>query len=358
MSVRYTAVAALGLSRIDPSTARDVLGGDDVAALLPGVLGLALAGRDAGALALSVWAALEVGDAQGEEVLAPADRERLSRAVERVLHHTRAQEPAPTVEHAWTLMALLAARGSSVVAELPDGTERLTEGAERAARRLLSAQAPTGLFPHHLPPDRLGRLRSHVACFADQAYSILALVRYAAASGNAGVLEAASRCADRLAALQGDQGQWWWHYDWGKGAVVERYPVYSVHQHGLAPMAFLELWEAGGPDHRAAVAHGLGWLVRHPETAADLIADEVGVVWRKVGRREPSKLVRKARSAASAIAPGLRLPWLDVVFPPGRIDRECRPLELGWLLYTWQPDALLVGSERDTSLELSHTSSR
>ena len=90
MSVRYTAVAALGLSRTDPSTARDVLGGDDMAALLPGVLGLALAGRDAGALALSVWAALEVGDAQGEEVLGPADRERLSRAVERVLHHTRA----------------------------------------------------------------------------------------------------------------------------------------------------------------------------------------------------------------------------------------------------------------------------
>src|SRR6185312_9814102 len=70
MSVRYTAVAALGLSRTDSSTARDVLGGNDVAALLPSVLGLALAGRDAGALALSVWAALEVGDAQGEEVLA------------------------------------------------------------------------------------------------------------------------------------------------------------------------------------------------------------------------------------------------------------------------------------------------
>ncbi len=140
MSVRYTAVAALGLSRIDPSTARDVLGGGDVAALLPGVLGLALAGRDAGALALSVWAALEMGDAQGEEVLAPADRERLSRAVERVLHHTRAQEPAPTVEHAWTLMALLAARGSSVVAELPDGTERLTRDTSRSDVRPASDQ--------------------------------------------------------------------------------------------------------------------------------------------------------------------------------------------------------------------------
>jgi len=115
------------------------------------------------------------------------------------------------------------------------------------------------------------------------------------------------------------------------------------------------LWEAGGMDHRAAVARGLGWVVRHPETAADLIADDVGVVWRKVGRREPSKFVRKARSAVSATtaAPGLRWPWLDVVFPPGRVDRECRPFELGWLLYAWQPQATSASSDETLSAELS-----
>jgi hypothetical protein len=104
------------------------------------------------------------------------------------------------------------------------------------------------------------------------------------------------------------------------------------------------------------VARGLEWLLTHPETAADLICDELDVVWRKVGRHEPSKLVRKARSAASATAPGLRLPWLDVVFPPGRVDRECRPFELGWLLYAWQPDELMAGPEQDLSPQLSHTS--
>src|SRR5215212_10753021 len=50
MSVRYTAIAALGLSRTPRATAREVLAGKDVPALLPGILGLALAGRDAGAL--------------------------------------------------------------------------------------------------------------------------------------------------------------------------------------------------------------------------------------------------------------------------------------------------------------------
>ena len=355
MSVRYAAIAALGLSRTDPSTVRDVLDGQDVPVLLPSVLGLALAGRDPGALALSVWAALEVATNQGDEVLAP-ERERLSRALDRLLERAHAAAPVPTVEYAWTLVALLSARRSRLVAELPGGVRHLAEEADRAARRLLTAQAPSGLFPHHLPPDRLGRFRSHVACFADQAYSIQALVRYAAATGDDRALQAAGRCADRLTALQGDHGQWWWHYDWAKGTVVEPYPVYSVHQHGLAPMALLELWEAGGADHRVAVARGLGWLMSHPETAADLICDELDVVWRKVGRHEPSKLVRKARSAASATAPGLRLPWLDVVFPPGRVDRECRPFELGWLLYAWQPDELIAGPDEDLFPQLSRTS--
>ena len=26
---------------------------------------------------------------------------------------------------------------------------------------------------------------------------------------------------------------------------------------------------------------------------------------------------------------------LDRVYPPGVVDHECRPYELGWLLYTW-----------------------
>jgi hypothetical protein len=86
------------------------------------------------------------------------------------------------------------------------------------------------------------------------------------------------------------------------------------------------------------------------------MSDELGVVWRKVGRREPSKLVRSARSAASASRPGLRLPWLDVVFPPGPVDRECRPFELGWLLYAWQPKGLLVSPDGDVSPQLTHMS--
>ena len=49
--------------------------------------------------------------------------------------------------------------------------------AHQARQLLLSHQGQLGLFPHALPSESLGRLRSHVGCFADQVYPIQALAR-------------------------------------------------------------------------------------------------------------------------------------------------------------------------------------
>jgi hypothetical protein len=336
LNVRYTSIAALGLTRVDRSTRRSVLAGQDLADLLPGMLGLALAGRDPGALALAVWASAEIAHVDPAAVRSEGDR--VGRALERLMAHVRAAAPVPTAEHAWTLVALLAAGRSDALSDLAGGGDQLAIAAQRAADRLRVSQSAAGLFPHHLPATELNRLRFHVACFTDQIHSVQALTRYGTVTGDAGSLAAAARCADRVVALQGSQGQWWWHYDWRLGTVVERYPVFSVHQYALAPMALLELWEAGGPDHRAAVADGLAWLLARPETSSDLVLDDLGVVWRTVGRREPGKLVRSLRSAASSARPGLRLGWLDPFFPAGPVNRECRPFEPGWMLYAWQRD--------------------
>jgi hypothetical protein len=332
MNVRYTAIATLGLTRLEPATRGQVLAGQDLADVLPGILGLALAGREPGAIALAVWAATEMLAVDPAAVLGEEDR--LSRALDRLVANIRTEAPIRTVEHAWSLAALVAASASPEVAELA-GVDQLFEATRRAAARLRTAQGRTGLFPHHLPVEGLSRFRSHVACFADQVYPIQALARYAASSGDQQALAAARLCGDHIVRLQGSQGQWWWHYDWRNGTVVERYPVYSFHQYALAPMALLELKEAGGPDHRRAVAAGLTWLVERPESRADLVVDELGVVWRTVGRREPRKLVRKLRSVASARRPGVPLRWLDAFFPAGTVERECRPFELGWMLYAW-----------------------
>jgi hypothetical protein len=233
------------------------------------------------------------------------------------------------VEASWALSAFAAAHGES-------DTRR--DAFEVRTRLLRSFSTRASLFPHSIDSETrtgYGWLRRHVACFADQVYPIQALARHHQRFDDADALRAADACADQICRVQGGGGQWWWHYDARNGAVVEGYPVYSVHQDAMAPMALLDLLAAGGRDHTDAIRRGLGWLTLAPEVQRSLLDDEVGVIWRKVGRTDPRKIVRRGRALSTWIHPSLRLRWLDRIFPPIAIDHECRPYHLGWVLYAW-----------------------
>ncbi|MGI8665373.1 MAG: hypothetical protein ACR2N4_05000 [Jatrophihabitans sp.] len=313
-NLRYAAIAALGLAWVEPQAQRSVLSGWTAADLARHTTELSLRpGTDLGAAALAGWARAEIAGELAEPVY-----DRLVREVEQA-------GPQPTVDYAWTLTALLAA------AEFGD----VSQATSRAAERLLDAQGGNGIWGHHLPRTALARYRAHVGCFADQVYPIQALARYAKATGDGAALVAANRCADRIVELQGDAGQWWWHYDARTGDVVEGFPVYSVHQHAMAPMALFDLLEAGGNDHRNAISDGVGWLRHHPESTTPLVDPQTGAIWRKIGRREPRKASRSLRAVSTSISPRWKLSVLDTIFKPGVLDYECRPYELGWLLYAW-----------------------
>jgi hypothetical protein len=323
-NLRYAAIVALGAARLPLAAQQELLVGLSAAELAGVVAERGLDIADPGAAALAAWAACEVGVNSPDALL-----DRLAREV-------KAATPIPTVDYSWTLTALLAAT------KLPAASSTVDSLAEQAAERLLAAQGAQGIFPHLLPRQALGRLRAHVGCFADQVYPIQALSRYYARSGDTRALEAAQRCADRIIELQGSAGQWWWHYDVRTGDVVEGFPVYSVHQHAMAPMALFELADAGGADNSAAIELGLSWLKTHPETTDELLDPATGAIWRKVGRREPRKATRMARSVSTSFSPRLRLGLLDRAFPPGPVDYECRPYELGWLLYAWLGDGIVA----------------
>jgi hypothetical protein len=304
------------LSRFPERQQRQVLGGGTTAELASLLAGRAAGSTDIGAVALAAWAAAEVA---GEYATTLFD------ALHLVVHRGA---PIATVDLSWALTAAVAAR------HIAD-----TDGlARQIARSLRDAQGPAGTFPHVLPPKSQRRYRAHVGCFADQVYPIQALSRFFAAFQDPAALVAADRCAERICALQGPAGQWWWHYDVRDGSVVEGYPVYSVHQHAMGPMALRELAAAGGVDHGQSVARGVQWLSRHPEVMGELVHEPLGVIWRKVGRREVRKAARAVAAVTTSVRPGLRLPGIDLVCPPRRIDYECRPYELGWLLYAWGPD--------------------
>jgi hypothetical protein len=267
-----------------------------------------------GDVALVAWAAAEL------------DHPQLDAAIGR-LRTLDDGNPCETVPAAWIVSALTAARHR-------DDTG---DAAHAAARRLLAGSSTTArIFRHHTDSAIAPRGRAHVSCFADQVYAIQALARYANAYEHDEAMRAANDCAASICETIGPAGQWWWHYDARTGEVVEGYPVYSVHQDSMAPMALLDLAEAGGDSHPDAIRQGLSWMVEAPEIGRSLLDESQGVIWRKVGRTDPKKLVRATRAAGSAIRPGFRLGALDRVFPPTLVDEESRPYHLGWILYAWQ----------------------
>ena len=318
-NLRYAVNVAQGIAWLPESEQRDILGGGTAIDLVIRCVERAEVSREPGAVALAAWAAAETAGFYAADLFA-------------ILRDILTGHPAiATVPCAWALTASLAAR------DLGD-TEMVQD---LAAAKLHAAQSSHGLFPHMLPSRAAGVLRHHIGSFADQVYPIQALARLGAVEDDRAAIQAANACAARIVLLQGPAGQWWWHYDTRNGRVVEGYPVYSVHQHAMAPMALLDLFDAGGADHRMAIAKGLSWIDTPAETDQPMVSEVDGVIWRKVGRSEPPKLTRRLAAISTAIAPGLHVPYLDTAFPADKIDRECRPYEFGWLLYVWKSSGVI-----------------
>lgn len=313
-NLRYAIIVALGLAWETTDIQRRVLNGQTAADLTKTAVAQAIASGEMGAVALAAWAAAEVSNFHSPELFALLASQLAS------------DQPLETVSCAWALAAALAAR------HLGDTSHVQSQ----AATLLQGEQARSGLFPHVIPASANSWPRAHIGCFADQVYPIQALARLACADNNAGALAAAEACAARIVELQGVAGQWWWHYDVRDGSVVEGFPVYSVHQHGMAPMAMLDLCDAGGTDHWKAVVKGFEWIYTHPETPTPLVSEREAVIWRKVGRREPTKVVRSVSAVTTSFKRGWHLPGFDKMFAANRVDYECRPYELGWLLYAWR----------------------
>ncbi len=316
-SVRYTAMTLLGLMKESEDVAKSVMSGHSPQDVGQGLLDGVASRENLGDVALIYWTARDLGLSGAAKAL---DRLRMLDPV---------GGPHPTVEVAWALTALSVHEGG-----LAD--ERL---AADVAHRLLDSYHPlSGLFSHWPEGVKQSSLRSHVACFADLVYPIQALSHYGVTAESREALDAVQGCADRMCATQGSQGQWWWHFDVRTGRVIERFPVYAVHQDAMAPMALFAAGQARGTDYDASIERGLSWLIEPPEIDGSLIDTKARLIWRKVARREPGKLSRSLQAAASGLHSGLRVPCLDRLLRPDRIDFESRPYHMGWLLYAWAGD--------------------
>lgn len=209
----------------------------------------------------------------------------------------------------------------------------LKEIAAQTYRLLKKNHGPHGFFGHLGKGGSLqGMIRGSIGSFADQVYPIYGLTKFAEAFEVEEALQEAMDCAVAICKAQGPLGQWWWHYDATTGRVAQRYPVYSVHQHGMGPMALLALAEASKLDFSDAINKGLRWIAGENELQTSMQDEALSIIWRSV---QPAS---KLKMYANEMLEFFRL-RVDSATPDGlTILYECRPYELGWLLYAFSEE--------------------
>ncbi len=227
------------------------------------------------------------------------------------------------MELAWFLAGL-----SHGILACPGKLAHFKDLAVATYRKLIKNQGEQGIFGHLAKHKSVaGLLRGSVGSFADQVYPIYGLTKFAQACGDQHASQSALDCGLAICEAQGSKGQWWWHYDSSNGRVVDGYPVFSVHQHGMAPMTLFTLGEAIQSDFSPWIYKGLQWIEDN-ELGVDMRDESENVVWRSIYR----PLSRKYWNVATRLLAARKHPKshddLNVLY-------ECRPYELGFTLYAF-----------------------
>jgi hypothetical protein len=319
VSSRYSAIALLGLHRFEACGKKMPF---EIQPILDALLQDTGWMDNIGELGLILWLLAE---------LAP---ERLSKFyesmnLEQALDMHPGVKEGRTMELAWFLTGLSAATLAGRE-ELPGMTD-LAAGTYRCLEQNLGE---SGIFGHQASRATFGgMLRGRIGSFADQIYAIYAISRFVAAFEMDGPLSTARNCAEAICGAQGSLGQWWWHYDSSSGKVVRGYPVFSVHQDAMAPMALLSLGKIVGEDFTEFVTKGIRWVGGQNELGVDLRDQSAGVIWRGIHLTTKFHvylddfvgLLRDRRDGGSQHRTA--------------VIGECRPYELGWLLYAFAEEA-------------------
>lgn len=305
-------MALLGLHQLDVAGIRSRI---NVKATFNNLLRTSDQIADLGDLGLLLWLCAVASPHDLQHIYSKID-------INRALSHYAAAQEARTMELAWFLSGLAHAT-LACARNTPD----VAGVALKTYALIKDNQCDKGIFGHLARNRSLaGLLRGGIGSFADQVYPIYAFSKFAQAYNVPEALQLATDCAKVICRAQGGLGQWWWHYDSVTGKIVEQYPVFSVHQHGMAPMALFALSAASGEDFTAAIYKGLQWIAGNNELGYDFRNQSARVIWRSTYRKGYGRHFRVASSLLNRVES----------FPPPTdmtVKFECRPYELGWLLY-------------------------
>lgn len=314
LSPRYTMMTLLGLHRYELSGRCSPV---PIAPVLDALLLDTNWISSAGDLGLLLWTCAELAPERLAEIYAKV-------GANGALARFSDGKQGRTMEVAWYLTGL----ASCYLVGCGD----LTGLAEQvsAARLILEGNCGKSGVYGHLGRSRsaAGYVRGRIGSFADQVYPTIAFSRLSQALQDHDARRMALRTAEKMCDLQAPLGEWCWHYDSVSGKVVSRYPVYSVHQHAMGPMMLFAASEATGRDFTDSIYKGLAWISGANELKRDFVEPSLGLVWRCIYLDSIDAYTDAA------------LRYLQ--FRSGTVDArrlkvryECRPYELGWLLYAF-----------------------
>jgi hypothetical protein len=315
-SHRYTMMTLMGLHRLQQS------GGVSPIEIEPALENL-LAALDwvdnLGDLGILLWMCGIVCPERYQEV-----QERLD--IASALESYSGAKRRVTMEVAWFLTGL-----SYWGLTRPEKLNELQALTYRTYELLKRNQDQGGFFGHLATRGSLpGMVRGRIGSFADQVYPIYAMAQFFKAYGHEEAAGRALDCAMGICQAQGDLGQWWWHYDSAAGRVLEGYPVFSVHQHAMAPMTLFGLGEAINYDFQPWIYRGLEWINSQNELRCNMEDVSKNLIWRCV-YRDRSSLADYWQVALNRHSDPVQEESPRAL----KVLRECRPYELGWLLYAF-----------------------
>jgi hypothetical protein len=315
ISQRYTAMTLLGLSELAATGCEPVV---DLQSSYRALIRDTGWIEGAGDLGLLAWVTAELAPERTGDFLRSFEYDK-------ALTRYADSRQSRTMELAWFLTGLTNA--SRVCPQYADSLKNICSATYEQLKR---NQGQSGLFGHMGSTESIaGRVRGHIGSFADQVYPIYALSKYAGFLHDEHALNAALRCASAVCKLQGTMGQWWWLYDARTGRVSSYYPVYAVHQHGMAPMALFALQDVAGRDFTESIYRGLGWIYGVNERGLDMRDTKQSLIWRCLQpRAKHAKYWQMATSAIRRSSEAKAARNLTVL-------REQRPYEYGWLLFAF-----------------------
>lgn len=209
--------------------------------------------------------------------------------------------------------------------------------AAAAVQRLIAAAFTSRHSP--LPLHATARARRRLVSFGSLTYFLRSQLEWARYAGDDQVEQRFRVALATTLGLQGGAGEWPWLLDTRTAAILDAYPVFSVHQLSMAMLFLRPAAVEGYPGVDEAIARSFRWVRGENDLGIPIVVDGGRFIYRSIEETDRwARAQRYARTTRRAML-GRADAWGKR--RRVRLNPESRSYEWGWLLYAWADGAVM-----------------